>query len=456
MARNGFDFYTTTWLPLERLVSRMEATGVAFDSSVCTEALAYIAPEITRLQSVVDTWAGQDLNVNSPKQVATVLYVAKGATPPPIAGSFKAVRRRDQDEAATSEMSISYLADHGDHDQKQALRSLLQLRKLGKLKGYYESLPMHVTPAGRIHASMGPEAASGRLKVKRPGLQAISKAQANPLVLQNEVVVHATEMLRKAVVAPPGKVLVRLDFSGLEWRVLAHYLADWFGDFSLVAEVQQGIDPHSATAVGLGKAGVAAFAPCAGVPVSQVRELFKALREMGKTSNYSINYLKSGAGLGVALRDANGEPLGAKFGRQVLDGFYAARPGVWKWHHSPQGILAYARKHGYVRSLLGRYRPIPYETAGPYSEKDLDRKAANVIQNSAADIVTMSMLRSQAAVEGVAQLVLQIHDELIFECSKDEGENVFQIVKNEMENCFPSLLCPLGVEGGYGENWTAA
>ncbi len=447
------DFYTTTWLKLESLVSRMESTGIAFDSSVCSEALRYIAPEIERLQGVVDSWAGHPINVDSPKQVATCLYVEKGVKPPPIAGSFKAVRRRDVDEAATSEMSISYLADHGDPDTKAALRALLQLRKLGKLRGYYESLPEHVGTDGRIHASMGPEAASGRLKVRRPGLQAISKAQANPLVLQNEVVVNATQMLRRAVVAPPGKVLVRYDFSALEWRLLGNRLADHFGDFSIVAETQQGIDPHGATAVGLGKAGVAAFAQCAELPPAEVKQRYKALREIAKQVGFSINYGKTGRGLGLACRDEKGEPLGAKFGNELLDGFYRARPGVKKWH---DWIKREARRLEYVRSLLGRYRYLPYE-ANPQMQNDYDRKALNVIQNDAADVVNLAMLAVQAALEPMGgELVLQVHDELVAEVEREVAEDACQAVQQAMTNCYDRLLCPLGVEGGYGTDWTVA
>lgn len=450
---NAYDFYTNTWIRLEHLVSRMETTGVAFDPSVCTEALALIAPERERLQGLIDTWAGHPLNVQSPKQVLVTLFIEKGLDLPPIAGSIKAVKRRDPDTATSDEMAVSYLADRGDQAQKDALRALLQLRKLRKLQGYYESLPRFVAEDGRIHASMGPEAASGRLRVSRPGLQAISKAQANPLVTLNPVVVKATEMLRRAVVAPSGKVLVRYDFSGLEWRILAHYLADRFGDWSLTAEVQADIDPHSSTAQGLGNAGVAAFEPCTSVSVHEVKDRFKPLREMAKTVNYSINYGKTGRGLGVACRDDKGEPMGAAFGKQLLAGFYAARPGVKKWHEQ---ILFQARRDGYVRSLLGRYRYLPYDTSPERMHRDLDRKAMNVIQNSAADVVTLAMLKADAVARPLgAELVLQCHDELIFECDEGRADVVSARVAEAMTSCC-ELSCPLGVEGGVGRNWVEA
>ncbi len=453
--KDGLSWYERYWRPCELVISDIEARGVPLDLELCPRKAVETQGEIDALTIQLRGWAGQDINWASPKQVAQFLYgtapaaatktgpviTPKGFDLPPVGGTLRAVQVRDEEETPTGGAALRYLADHAeDPTDREGLETLLEWKDRSKLRAFWEGLPKHAVN-GRIHPQLGPNTETGRLSCKNPNLQ-----QQPPDV-------------REAFVAPEGYQLMELDYDALEWRILAHVLAHR-GDSSLLDEVLAGIDPHSATAVRMGL--------CSGA-VETVKEQNPKARADAKILNYSINYGKTGRGLGVQIRDRDGNPIGEQAGQALLDGFYKARPGIAKFHRD---IITYAKANGYVRSLLGRRRYIPeLQDERRWMQERGGRLAKNVIQNCATDIVVLAMLRvntnpeleslgwySKELAELDCQLILQIHDSLLFQVPTANAAQARTVAARLMETCLEGVrdfLCPLGVSGGFGTNWGA-
>lgn len=468
---NAFDFYKDLWLPSELVISDIEANGVMLDPQVCEEEYERLAAELHPIEIFLDEWAGRDVNWRSPKQIAQVLYHEKGFTPPPVKGTLKAVQLTSEGEEPTGEASLQYLADHcEDEDDKEALWELLKFKKLSREAMFSRDLPDYMDSAGHIHCGLDPKTETGRLAAKNPNLQQIP----SPGDVLREIMGLPEPRVRQAFIASPGHVLLCLDYSGLEWRILAHILAQRYDDYSLVNDIKDGVDPHSATAQRMGQAfpnGI--FGPAAAIPIADIKKRFPHLRAIAKILNYSINYGKTGAGLGVQIRDEAGNPIGKDAGQQLIDGFLAANPGIARFH---EDITQYGKERGYVRTLLGRYRYIPQLRAKKRWLFNKGRRLAlnTPIQGSAADIVTAAMLRCNpvahpelvntpwysAALDQLgARLILQVHDELLFEVPEENAVPAMAVAVQLMENCLVGLRdfkCPLDVDGGIGPNWAAA
>lgn len=443
--KTGLDFYQDVWRPSELVIADMERVGITLDPAVCVEQYAVTSQQAADLAQALNEEAGREINWGSPKQVSEFLYDERAIPLPPVAGTSRAVQIRDKEKRPTSEAALEYIRDHHP-EHRQLMLDLLAWKGLRKLASFWDTLPDHVASDGRIHPQLGPNTETGRLSCRNPNLQ-----QQPPET-------------RRAFVAKPGHVLIALDFEGLEWRILAHVLAYKYGDTSLVDEIKAGIDPHSATAVAMGL--------CPG-PVSEVKGKHPDARSNAKILNYSINYGKTAAGLGVQIRDEFGEGIGAKAGQALLDGFYEARPGIARFH---QDIVRYAEAKGGVRSLLGRFRPItePFrvETKWGVREGPGARQAKNVIQNCATDVVTLARLlvNTNPELKGTGwynerlaqlscELLLEVHDELVFEVPEANAVASRQIAAEVMSTCMENVrefLCPLGVSGGIGLDWGTA
>src|SRR5690606_28168385 len=442
----------------------MERNGVRLDVEACEAGRVRTAEKVQALEATLNEWAGQEINWGSWQQKRQFLYgtsvapatkkgppiTPKGFDVPPVAGNLRAVKLAGDDEEPTSEAAIRYLADHVESaEDRSGLETLLEYSEASKLLTFYKTLPDHVGPDGRIHPQVGATTETGRLSCKNPNLQ-----QQPPEV-------------RDLFVSSPGSVLLALDYEGLEWRILAHVLVQMYGDTSLVEEIEKGIDPHSATAVRMNL--------CPG-PVEEVKEKYPKERADAKILNYSINYGKTGAGLGVQIRGKDGSPIGRDAGQKLLDDFYKARPGIARFHTD---IVKYAEGNGFVRSLLGRRRYIPElrsSVRGIYRKGT--RLAKNVIQNCATDVVTLAMLKTcpvrHPEVMGLpwfdldavrtlegwgVKALLQVHDELVFEVPEKHAERAKETLSDLMVTCLEGVRefkCPLGVSGGIGPNWRAA
>ena len=209
-----------------------------------------------------------------------------------------------------------------------------------------------------------------------------------------------------------------------------------FEDNSLVQELVDGVDPHSATAVRMGL--------CDG-PVDNVKQRRPRERDYAKIINYSINYGKTALGLALQIG------VSTKKAKEYLDAFYRARPGVKMFH---EGIVEYAQRNEFVRSLLGRRRYLNFKVA-PWKAK---RQAQNVIQACAADIVLAAMLKCGPVCAGGRQ-ILQIHDEILFEAPEEKAQECLDTASELMVNCLYGIKefkAPLKVTGAVGDTWKEA
>jgi DNA polymerase-1 len=424
IALNGYDFYEKYWRPFEHKVCLMENKGIQVDVALCNQKQQDCVIELDSLMSKLTSWLPAEMNVNSPLQVSKFLYNTKKLPKPPVAGTLKAVHRASSISAATSEAALTWLSKNTGKEDSEALKSLLKYKKRLKIKQFYEQLVKYVDRDNRIHSQFSPSTETGRLASKNPNLQ------------------NQPAEVRDVFVAKPGHKLVVLDEASLEWRILAHILAFKYQDYSLVNDIKAGINPHSAAAVRMGL-----VAP----PIEDIKENYRWAYDIAKTLNYAINYGKTAEGLGIQLRDKNDTPVGTEKATEYLETFYRVNPGIKRFH---EDIVAFAQSHGYVRSLLGRYRYIPDIDAILYSRrKKGERQAKNVIQNCAADILVMAMNQ----IEDIP--VLQVHDELVFEVAAENIDECIHRYSYAMRNPFEGtreFLCPLDVDYGVGKNWKEA
>lgn len=430
--KNGWAFYGEVWQPAALVVSDMEDTGLALDVELCRKRAAECALTQEEIGRQLNEWAGKEINWASPKQKAELFYQDRGWAVPPVCGNVRAIKRTKAGKAPTDEAAVLHLARSLECVRdRQALRlycgypdirarsNETNWKQAEKLRGFYEGLTKHVSTDGRIHTQLGALTRTGRLASRNPNLQ------------------NVPPVVRDVVVAEPGRTLVAFDYAALEWRILAHIVAKRYGDMSLVEEIREGRDPHQATADGMEK-----------------RLGKQVTRAAAKILNYSINYGKTAKGLAIQLEVTEEEA------EQMLEAFREARPGVARWLSD---AVDYVKTRGYCRTLLGRFLPIPEVRGDRFARQGAERKALNYpIQGSAADIVSMAMVRCSERYNDRLRrmgslLLLQIHDELLFSVPQCRDlEDIAAEMKMQMETCLDGLtefLCPLAVEMGSGERW---
>jgi len=413
------DFYKEVWNPSLYVLGEAERNGFDLDPHVCDAAVRELKQQSEQLEKDLQTWTGKEVNWNSPVQVQELLYETMGFQVPPVCGSLKAVKRTKKGKYPTDEAALTYLAQH-DPDARPLLK-VLEYKKGLKTIQRLEKLPTFRDTQGKIHYQLSPSTDTGRLAAKNPPIQQIPKSQT----------------LRQAFVAGEGHKLVVADYSALEMRILAHFLAAKFDDWTLANDLASE-DFHQATADRLG-----------------------VTRDMAKVVNYSVNYGKSAKGLAAQLDIHEDEA------DDILEAYYEAYPAITRWQIYCE---SYAQRNGFIRTLSGRYRHIP-EIKEQYYRGSGYRKAINTpIQGSAADLVTAAMLKTNAApikelqklghfnktlYDLCARFVCQVHDELIFRVPEENAEAACAEVKRCMETAIP-LLVPVPVEAHIGDNWWSA
>ena len=408
--KNGktlMEFYDTIWNPSLYCLTEAERNGFTYDTDVAALALDEINEELTQLRRVLDDWTEDpEFNFQSPKQLVEFLYYRKGYVVPPISGSKKAVKRTKRGEYPTSEAALDWLAKNSEDGENFV--ALLRYRKLLKERTRLDTFGEHLDEQGRIHYSLGPSTDTGRLAARNIPIQQIPKEGT----------------LRTAFKAAEGKKLIVADYSQLELYILAHFLQVMFKDDKLGVALTSG-DVHQNVADELGLS-----------------------RDYAKAVVYSINYLKSARGLAAQLGIEEYEAQG------FLDALHEKYPSIGKFQKWCEG---YANRTGTIRTLLGRYRIIPeIEEQIPYLYAAGVRKACNTpVQGSAADLVTMAMLRTntldtpylrrlgyvnEELKELGVSFLCQVHDELIFEVPERNVDTALPLVRAAMEHPFDSPL----------------
>ncbi|MBR2971226.1 MAG: DNA polymerase I [Clostridia bacterium] len=388
-------------LPLVDVLFDMEKTGFMVDRGSLDELSVKYAAEIEGLQEEITVLAGKRFNINSPKQLAAVLFE-----------DLKIPYPKKSKTYSTGAEILEPLKDNFPIVQK-----VLDYRFLTKLKStYVEGLRALLDRDSVVHTEFKQMlTATGRLSSVEPNLQNIP------------IRTEEGRSLRKLFTAREGNVLITADYSQIELRLMAHLS----GDEIMTEAYLSGEDIHTATAAEVG-----------GVPQSEVTP---AMRRDAKTVNFGIIYGMSDFGLSQSLGITRAQA--AKY----IDRYFSRFVGVKKYLDA---TVENAKKDGYVRTLFGRVRYIP-ELKGAYMQRQFgERVAMNTpLQGSAADIIKAAMLEVSNRLRGKkSKLILQIHDELIVDAALDEAEEVKQILVEAMENVV-NLSVPLKVEVGCGKRW---
>jgi DNA polymerase-1 len=409
-ARGLRKLYSEIELPLARVLARMEMAGIRIDSAELNRLSALMERDIARLTSEIHGLAGKPFNIASPQQLGRVLFEDLGLPSPVKHGKGKAI-------STAADVLEELAAEH------EIVRKVLEYRQLTKLKGtYVDALPELMDREGRLHTSFNQAgAATGRLSSSNPNLQNIPIRTG----LGREI--------RAAFVPREGWKLLVADYSQIELRLLAHMS----GDPLLVEAFRNGEDIHTLTA-----------AEVLGVPPMMVTP---EARRNAKAVNFGIVYGISAFGLAAQLGITRGEA------EKYIRNYFQRYAGVRRFIDE---TIAKVRETGVTRTLFGRERAIPeMDSRNPAARGFAERTAVNSpLQGTAADLIKLAMVRIDAALESGGYrgaMLLQVHDELLFECPPAELDELSKLVKREMEGAV-DLSVPLVVDIGVGANWRDA
>ena len=402
------DLWSLYWeieLPLASVLASMEAQGVMVDAAKLQEISADLEATLQKLTESIYGEAGEEFNINSPKQLGVILFDKMGLP----------VLKKTKTGPSTSAEVLEELSDY------PIVNQVLEFRQVAKLKSTYaDALGELISPATkRIHTTFNQTVtATGRLSSTHPNLQNI------PVRTQEG------RRIREAFVAPEGFYLVSADYSQIELRLLAHLSQDE----ALIQAFRSGQDIHAQTA-----------AEVFGLPLAEVTSEY---RNAAKAINFGIVYGISSFGL------AKGINLTRAQAQDYIDSYFQRYPKVKTYL---DGLVETGRKQGYVQTLQGRRRYLPDLKSRNFAVRNFAARTAmnSPIQGSAADVIKLAMLGVHGALQKTdcnARLLLQVHDELVFEVPQDEIESVAQLIKTEMEGVM-ALSVPLVVEVFYGVNW---
>ena len=399
-------------LPLVSVLTAMEIEGINLNSNFLKELSVALTDDIIRLEKSIYEQAGEEFNIASPKQLGIVLFENMQLVAKP--------KKTKTGQYKTGEDILSFLAK--DH---QIIRDIQEYRQYKKLQStYVDALPNEVNPnTGRIHTQyMQAVAATGRLSSNNPNLQNIP--------IRTE---RGREVRKAFIPRNENYVLLAADYSQIELRIIAALSEEE----NMINAFKNGEDIHASTA-----------AKVFNIPLNEVT---REQRSNAKTVNFGIVYGVSAFGL------SNQTDLSRSEAKELIDTYYETYPKL-KAYMSAQ--VDFAREHGYVETVLKRRRYLKdINSRNAMVRSGAERNAVNApIQGSAADIIKLAMIHIYNRFEKEqfkSKMLLQVHDELVFDVHKDELEIIKPIIKYEMENAF-KMAVPLDVEIGLGKNWLEA
>ena len=410
--QNLWDLYTRIEMPLIGILADMEATGVKIDAARLAAYSQLLTRELVQIEQEARDLAGEPaLNLSSPRQLGVVLYEKLALNP--------RVKKNARQNYPTDEETLTEMAD-----RHPLIGKILEFRAVKKLLStYIDPLPAMADRAGKVHTTFTQAlTATGRLSSVKPNLQNI------PIRTERGM------KIREAFVpSDPDGWIISADYSQIELRLMAHLS----GDPHLVAGFAHGADVHRATAARIFHVDPEA------VTAEQ--------RRHAKVANFGIIYGISAFGLAQRMGISRTEA------KNFIDEYFRSYPGVKAYMDR---VIAQAREQGFVETLFGRKRYLPdIVSKNPTARGLAERNAINApIQGGAADIIKLAMIAvsNRFRQEGLqSKMVLQVHDELVFDVVPQERDRVMEIVKHEMEGVC-TLAVPLIVECNYGKNWREA
>jgi DNA polymerase-1 len=401
------ELYETMDLPLAPVLASMERHGVRIDRKALAKMSTTMERDIRALEKTIWDLAGSEFNINSPQQLAEILFDKMNLQ---LGG-----RRRSKPRSTAADVLEELALLH------ELPRKVLEYREISKLKStYVDALPKLIHPeTGRLHTSFSQTgAATGRLSSSDPNLQNIP------------VRTELGRAIRAEFIADPGYTLLSADYSQIELRILAHFSKDPV----LVEAFQTGQDIHARTAQEVFGVG----------PMAQNAEH----RRAAKAINFGIIYGQTPFGLAAQIG------IDQKEAAKFIAAYFARYRGVKDYL---EASLAEARKAGATRTLFGRIRPVPEITSSQFNLRGLaERTALNTpLQGTAADLIKLAMIaidRELTEQKFQSKMILQVHDELLFEAPYDEMDRLRKLVRAAMENVY-ELAVPLVVDLKAGPNW---
>lgn len=407
------ELFKTVEMPLVPVLARMEREGVRIDAEYLKTYSLELEKEAQALEKKVYEQAGETFNLASPRQLGEVLFEKLKLDP-------KAKKTKTGQYATGEDVLLKLATKH------PIVHDILEYREITKLKStYVDALPLLINPnTGRVHTNyMQAVAVTGRLSSQNPNLQNIP------------IRTERGKKIRKAFIARDKEhVLLSADYSQIELRLVA----EMSGDAHMIEAFQQGKDIHTATA-----------AKVYGVAESEVT---KDMRHKAKSVNFGIIYGQGAFGLAENLGISRTEA------KEIIENYFKQFPGIKKYMEKQ---IAFAREHSYVKTLLGRKRYLPdihsvNQTVRGFAE----RNAINMpLQGTAADMIKLAMIRVDEWLQNHAlksRMILQIHDELIFDVHESEVDVLKQHVVDIMQHALPLKQVPIVAEVGVGPNWLDA
>jgi DNA polymerase-1 len=399
-------------IPLLRVLAAMEIEGINLDKSALENISEKLNEDILRLEKSVYEEAGEEFNIGSPKQLGEILF-----------GKLEIAKKPKKTKSGQYSTAEDVLADYKkDH---KIVREVLEWRQLSKLKStYVDALPKQIHPkTKRVHTEfMQTVAATGRLSSNNPNLQNIP--------IRTE---RGREVRKAFVPRDENHVLLAADYSQIELRIIAALSQEE----NMIEAFKNGEDIHASTA-----------AKVFGV---DIKDVTREQRSNAKTVNFGIIYGVSAFGL------SNQTDLTRSESKELIETYYKTYPKLRSYMDEQ---VEFAKENGYVKTVMGRRRYLKDINArNNVVRSAAERNAVNApIQGSAADIIKVAMINIYEALEEKnfkSKMLLQVHDELIFDAHKDELDELKALVKDKMENAF-KLDVPLDVEIGTGQNWLEA
>lgn len=398
-------------MPLVDVLFHMELSGFKLDVNALNTYNQQLIDEINTIKQTIYTSAGEEFNIASPRQLGVILFEKLAIT--------DKVKKTKTKQYSTGEEILVKLVD-----KHPIVKEILEYRTLTKLQSTYVSaLPKLIeTTTGKIHSSFNQTiAATGRLSSVHPNLQNIP--------IREE---RGREIRKSFIPSSNKQILFAADYSQIELRLMAHLSEDE----NMIHAFSQGADIHRSTAAKIFKI--------------KEEDVSREMRSQAKTANFGIIYGISAFGLAERLKIPRSDA------KQLIDSYFESFPGVKSYMDS---CIEQAKKDGYVTTMFGRKRYLPdIHSANSMVRGFAERNAINSpIQGSAADIIKIAMIRIHALLEGKykTKMILQVHDELIFDVFKDELDEVKGLIINEMESA-ADIKVPLTVDSGVGNNWLEA
>jgi DNA polymerase-1 len=398
-------------MPLMKVLAKMELEGIALDKNWLEQESKDLENDLRILEKTIFEISGEEFNMNSPKQLGEVLFEKMQLDPK--------AKKTKSGQYATSEDILQKLSS-----KHEIIKHILEYRTYQKLKStYVDALPLQIDKDDhRVHTNFSQTtAATGRLASVNPNLQNIP------------IRTLRGQQIRGAFVANPGNKLIAADYSQIELRLIAAISEEE----NMIKAFQDGEDIHASTASKLFN-----------IPLEEVT---KTQRSQAKTVNFGILY---GQGA-FALAEQTG--LSRKEAKEMIESYYETYPKLKKYMVNQ---VIKAQEMGYVETILNRKRHLKDINSANFVVKaHAERNAVNApIQGSAADVIKLAMIKIDEKFTEKnlkTKMLLQVHDELVFEAPEEEVELVSELIKNEMESAYTTTV-PLLVEVGVGNNWLEA